>query len=1053
MFSLLFLSESQAEECLFDQWREEDKRFIITRACKQVENKIESHNVVVVTGHLGSGKSAIVQHIALKYKNKGWIVKFVTRYDKIVEECTISENHSNNNNILLVMNDPVGKTIFNECLYHLWEGNKELLNSVLKKVKLLLSCRKSVFYDHRTQEMFESGVAIVDIDNLQCMLTNEEKRQILKIHVSDINFTESDLSEILKTGSHFPLSCKMFGSNKKYQKNDAVTFFTQPLGVFKDEIRSFRKCDKEKYCALVLLVFFDNKLRIDDLLKKENKFQHALKLCGISLNTSPYSFRDNLELLNGFLVKNISGTYQFYHDFAMDVTCLVIGSDYPEEIINNADIGFLQRRVRLNNSSDQNDPFMMYINDDNIHNLVNRFFIELFEERFLGVVFNPCFQDVRVIGLFKKEIDQHSEKIQLLLKKKTPKVENLELTKISDNVLERVEFMKIEKEISPLFVLILFCHTDISLYCLQTLSQAQANFKESKLFSAVCSNGSNSLFKTFSNECVKDSLKEMWGDLSPIHIVSLFHNFEIMKELICLGADVNMLTQDEKKWSPLMQAVTTDYNENSDKYNHSNISRRDETVLLLLKNGANINVCNKDGMNSLHIACQNGHEKIVQRLINNEADINCSSINGTIPLFEACKHERYNILANKADVNICTKDGESPLFIACENGYNRIVQHLLDNEANITSCERSRESHISLSRQKEYNGIAQSFVSKCAIINLCNCIGASPLYKACKNNHNSTVELLLKKGADINLCKKNGTSPLYIACQNGNESLVNILLDNKADINLCTEDGTSPLYIACQEGNESLVQLLLDKGADINQCTKDGTSPLYIACQKGYESLIQLLLDNEADTNLCIEDGTSPLYIACNAGNNSIVRILIIHKAEVNLCRRNGASPLYAACQNNHYSTVIFLLCNRANINLCTETGTSPLFIACENENEDVSNALIDNDANLNLCKIDKTSPLAETCYDGNETLVDLLLNGGADVNLCRKDGTSPLLIALQKENEILAQKLLDKGADSNLCRKDKTSPHSAVCQNGNESLVKCLLNKGADINLCTKKE
>lgn len=992
MFSLLFLSESQAEELLFDQWREEDKRFITTEACKQVENKIKSHNVVVVTGHSGSGKSAIVQHIALKYKNKGWIVKFVTRYDKIFEACTISENHSNNNNILFVMNDPIGKTIFNECLYQLWEGNKELLNSVLKKVKLLLSCRKSVFYDHRTQEIFESGVAIVDIDNPQCMLTNKEKRQILKIHVSDINFTESDLSEILKTGSHFPLLCKIFGSNKKYQKNDAVKFFTQPLDVFKDEIRNFRKCDKEKYCALVLLVFFDNKLRTGDLLKKESKFHHALKLCGMSLNTSPYSFGDNLKLLNGFLVKNISGTYQFYHDFAMDVTCFVIGSDYPEDIINNADIGFLQRRVRLNNSSDQNDPLMIYINDENLHNLVNRLFVELFEERFLEVVFNPCFQDVRVIGLFKEKIDQHSEKIQLLLKKKIPKVENLELTKISDNLLERVEFMKYEKEISPLFVLILFCHTDISLYCLQTLSQAQANFKESKLFSAVCSNGSSSLFKTFSNECVKDSLKEMWGDFSPIHIVSLFHNFEIMKKLICLGANVNMLTQNEKKWSPLMQAVTTDYNENSDKYNHSNISRRDETVLLLLKNGANINVCTKDGFNSLHIACQNGHERIVQSLINNEADINCSSKDGATPLFVACKHERYNIvkllLANNADVNICAKDRESPL------------------------------------------------------------------YRACKNNRNSTVEFLLRKGADINLCEeKNGTSPLYIACQNGYESLVNILLDNEADINLCTEDGTSPLFIACEEGNESLVQLLLDKGADINLCTKDGTSPLYIACQKGYESLIQLLLDNEADTNLCTEDGTSPLYIACNAGNNSIVRILITHKAEVNLCRRNGASPLYAACQNNHYNTVKFLLCNEANINLCNKTGTSPLFIACENGNEDVSNALIDNHANLNLCKIDKTSPLAETCYDGNETLVDLLLNGGADVNLCREDGTSPLLIARQKENEILAQKLLDKGAAFNLCRKNKTSPLSAVCQNGNESLVKCQLNKGADINLCKKKE
>lgn len=71
MFSLLFLSESQAEEFLFDQWREEDKRFIITRACKQVENKIESHNVVVVTGHLGSEnqRSCNTLHLSTKIRD------------------------------------------------------------------------------------------------------------------------------------------------------------------------------------------------------------------------------------------------------------------------------------------------------------------------------------------------------------------------------------------------------------------------------------------------------------------------------------------------------------------------------------------------------------------------------------------------------------------------------------------------------------------------------------------------------------------------------------------------------------------------------------------------------------------------------------------------------------------------------------------------------------------------------------------------------------------------------------------------------------------------
>lgn len=409
---LLFLSESPCEKLLFAQWQEEDTCFITTKAYEQVEKKIKSHNVVVVTGHSGSGKSAIVQHIALQYRNQGWIVKSVTRPDEIMKACTISKIHLNNK-ILYVMNDPIGKTIFDEFSYHSWKGNKETLNSVLKTVKLLLSCRKNVFYN-RKQDIFETEVAVVDIDNPQCMLTNEEKRQILNKHIPDNMLSERGISEILKIVTYFPLLCKMYGSNKmNLDENEAIRFFTQPFDMLKNEIKKLRQSDKEKYCALVLLVFFDNKLRIDELLKKESIFQHTLKLCGMPVNTSPYSIGDNLEVLNGFLVKKNSDTYQFCHDFAMDVTCFVIGTDYPEDIINNADIGFLQRRVRLKTIFDQNDSFMIYINDRYIDNLVNRLFVEIFEERFLEVVLNPCLKDERIIELFKKKIDQHPEKIQV----------------------------------------------------------------------------------------------------------------------------------------------------------------------------------------------------------------------------------------------------------------------------------------------------------------------------------------------------------------------------------------------------------------------------------------------------------------------------------------------------------------------------------------------------------------------------------------------------------------------------------------------------------------
>ena len=67
-------------------------------------------------------------------------------------------------------------------------------------------------------------------------------------------------------------------------------------------------------------------------------------------------------------------------------------------------------------------------------------------------------------------------------------------------------------------------------------------------------------------------------------------------------------------------------------------------------NGADMDFCNKDGRTPFWVACSNGHENTVQRLI-----------------------------VNGADVNFCDKTGISPQQIASQNGHKIIEQLLLSN--------------------------------------------------------------------------------------------------------------------------------------------------------------------------------------------------------------------------------------------------------------------------------------------------------------------------------------------------------------------------------------
>ena len=109
-------------------------------------------NLVIVAGHSGCGKSATVQHIALKYRRQGWNVRPVDTIEEI-KETYDSENFTENKTVF-VYHDPIGKESYNEILYTSWEIYEQRLKLFLKKVKLLLTCRTWILSDKRVKGLF-----------------------------------------------------------------------------------------------------------------------------------------------------------------------------------------------------------------------------------------------------------------------------------------------------------------------------------------------------------------------------------------------------------------------------------------------------------------------------------------------------------------------------------------------------------------------------------------------------------------------------------------------------------------------------------------------------------------------------------------------------------------------------------------------------------------------------------------------------------------------------------------------------------------------------------
>lgn len=1032
-------------------------------------------------GHSGSGKTAIIQHIAIKYKNEGWNVKPLHDAQGLID--TYYRRKKFQKKTLFILNDPFGQESFDEILYNLWVTNMDAMEHCLGRVKLLMSCRTSILLDYRLKKLLKKSI-IVKIDSDEFQLTINEKRSIFNRHKGnkELSFKEG---EIFKIGPYFPLLCKLYFSNNEYQQC-GIRFFEEPVEIFKDEIEKYRNTNPVKYCALVLVVLFDNDLRVNDLTRSKlslQKYKHALDLFGLG-ELAPYKIGDTLELMKGFFVKKIDDSYQFYHDFVMEITTYMFGKDYPSDVIECADIGFLRRRVRLKTCEGQNDPFTIYLNDTSyINQLGERLFNGILGIDFLEVVLNPCLKNEKVSKAFIGRIDNDPEKLPRFLEMKTIEAEKQKTDQTINNLLlSDVTFLGLEKQFSPLFALITFCHTKVSLHCLQILQKIKPNFDCSSLFPAVCCNGSKDLLQLFSKNIDKFSA-EKWGSLFPVHIASVFHNYEILRELLKVKDNVNKRTYDEDRWTPLILAAANETDEIKDM--------QKQTLALLLDSGADINAYSKTGITPVSIACENGNEKIVEYLLKHGSIINyINTKDETSPLYKACQEGQDSIikllLTYGAEINYC-QEGASLLYRACQKGHDRTVQYLLTYGADINLRTEKGISPLYVALQEGHDHIVQLLFKRGADINLCDEEGVSLLHKACQKGHNSTVQHLLNNEAEINLRTKTGISPLYIACQEGNDSTIQILLSKQANINLCTENNESPLYVACKNGHYSTVKLLLENkslgnNADIDLCREDGTSPLFIASCNGYEKIVRILLNNGANKNKCNKDNESPLFSAISCGHDRIAKLLLDHNADISLCTTNSESPLHIACQNGNENIVPILLgkgscvdsfnndrdtplhiaCikgnenivrillkNGADINFCKERGKSPLHKAISHGHYTVVKLLLSNGADNNLCLSDRESPLYTACDYGQENIVNLLLINKANVNICKKNGESPLHAATAYGHYPIVETLLQNGANINACQRDGESPLYKACENGHDGIVKLLLSHGANANLC----
>ncbi|KAK7219748.1 hypothetical protein V2G26_007751 [Clonostachys chloroleuca] len=169
--------------------------------------------------------------------------------------------------------------------------------------------------------------------------------------------------------------------------------------------------------------------------------------------------------------------------------------------------------------------------------------------------------------------------------------------------------------------------------------------------------------------------------------------------------------------------------------------------------------------------------------------------------------------AGRVKVNTMDRRGRTALYFGSQEGHETIVQLLVEKGADINAQGGEYGNALQAASQEGHETIVQLLVEKGADINAQGGVYGNALQAASQGGHETIVQLLVEKGADINAQGGVYGNALQAASQGGHETIVQLLVEKGAGINAQGGVYGNALQAASLGGHKTIVQLLVEKGA------------------------------------------------------------------------------------------------------------------------------------------------------------------------------------------------------------------------------------------------
>jgi len=340
-----------------------------------------------------------------------------------------------------------------------------------------------------------------------------------------------------------------------------------------------------------------------------------------------------------------------------------------------------------------------------------------------------------------------------------------------------------------------------------------------------------------------------------------------------------------------------------------------ETVEDLLRNGADVNTAQGDGMTALHWAAERGDAKLAEVLIYSGANVNAGTRIG-----------RY-----------------TPLHLASRGGHGEVVLALLRAKANPNATTTNS--------------------------------GVTALHLAAVAGKADVVAALLKSGADANAKESSwGQTPLMFAASRGQVEAIRVLLDAGADPALASRSvNVVEMEKADEAANKRIAEIL--EGFKKQEKGGGDWTPTPSQVQVAIEASRHLQRNwperdgtpaepakDEAAEKSVADAGRPSEPASAKKAKDSKARDENPASYGQLVASWGGLTPLLHAARQGHVEAVLALLDAGADINQPSASDrTTPLLMAAVNGQFDLALKLLDRGANPNLASAAGATPLFAT--------------------------------------------------------------------------------------------